>query len=146
MHEVSVAAHVISEVAKAARANNAGKVVSVTLEVGELSLLGRAQLKFAYDVISQAEEGGLLRGSKLTIRISKGKIKCGSCGYLGGIRNIGKRNGKNHFLPVFCCPRCGGRVEIISGRDCIIKDIKLTVMDVKKAKPSRKPGKRTGSK
>jgi hydrogenase nickel incorporation protein HypA/HybF len=131
MHEVSVMAQLIDEILKVAKSNDACVIISASLEVGELTLLGTRQLKFAYEILSQADETGLLKKSKLYIRRKKGRIRCAACGFKGDIRNMG---GINHIFPIFACPDCGGKVDIISGRECLLKSIRLQKNDAKKKK------------
>lgn len=102
--------------------HDARAVEEVELEIGELTLLGKEQCLFAYEALSK---DGPLKGSKLTIREKKAKVKC-QCGYEGPIAK--SDDPLDHLrVPRFSCPRCGENVEIISGRDCIITNLRLVV-------------------
>lgn len=108
------------------RKHNAQAVEEVELEIGELTLLGKEQCLFSYAVLSK---DGPLEGSKLTIKEKKAKVKCPECGYKGPIAK--SDDPKDHFrFPRFSCPECGGNVEVISGRDCVITNLRLVVDDV----------------
>ena len=127
MHEVSVMMSIVEEILKVAGENGAESVESVRLEIGELTFLGREQMKFAYEVLTQ---DNMLKGSKILIRKTPGMIKCTSCGYEGALRS-GK--GVNHLMPVFACPKCGGKVAVTAGRECVLKSIRLR----KKTEPGK---------
>jgi len=103
--------------------HDASAVEEVELEIGELTLLGKEQCLFSYEVLSK---DGPLKGSKLIIKEKKAKVKCGKCGYEGP---IGRSDDPlDHLrLPRFSCPKCGENVEIVSGRDCIVTSLKLVV-------------------
>jgi hydrogenase nickel insertion protein HypA len=110
---------VLQEVEK----NNAKAVEEVELEIGELTLLGKEQCLFAYQTLSNE---GPLKGSKLTIKEKKAEVKCGKCNYQGPI--VRSDDMLDHLrLPRFSCPECGDKVEIVSGRDCIITNLRLVV-------------------
>jgi hydrogenase nickel incorporation protein HypA/HybF len=119
MHEVSVMMSLVEEILRVAGENDAECVESVRLEIGELTFLGREQMKFAYEVLTQ---DNMLKGSKIIIRKTPGRIKCMSCGYEGA---LGSGKGVNHIMPVFACPKCGGKVSVAAGRECVLKSIRL---------------------
>ena len=62
MHEFSVMTQIVDSVLAEARSRDAHKVEQVELEVGEFTMLGSEQLKFAYEVLSKDT---LLQGSNL---------------------------------------------------------------------------------
>jgi len=129
MHEISVMTNIIKEILKSAQENRADKVKCVTLEIGELTLLGIRQLRFAYEILSK--EFDLLRDSKIVLRKKKGTIRCLSCHFEG---SLCKGKDSNHIYPIFRCPKCNGKVDIIAGRECILVNIKLTRKDLKDQK------------
>jgi hydrogenase nickel insertion protein HypA len=91
--------------------NNASAVEEVELEIGELTLLGKEQCLFAYQTLAK---DGPLKGSKLTIKEKKAVVKCGKCNYQGP---MGKsKDPVDHH-----------KVEIVSGRDCLITNLRLVV-------------------
>jgi len=135
MHEVSVMAQIVDEILKIAGKNRAESVEKVVLEVGDLTFLGTEQLRFAYAVLSQ---DSILRNSAIVIRKIKGRIKCQSCGYEGA---LGEKGGISHFSPIFTCPKCGGKVTVVSGRECVLRSMRLK-QKTEKSKPSGKRGKK----
>lgn len=119
MHEFSTMAMTVESVLEELKKHNPKKITEVHLEVGKLTFLGLEQLKFAYQVLTQAN---ILKGSKLVIKEKEPSIKCRACKYKG--RLVYENSPEYHFsFPKFYCPKCGGEIEILEGRDCIIKKI-----------------------
>lgn len=123
MHEFSVMSGLVDVVLEEVKKHDARAVEEVELEIGELTLLGKEQCLFAYEVLSG---DGPLKGSKLTIREKKAEVKCKECGYEGPIAR--SNNPLDHLrLPRFSCPECGESVEIVGGMDCVITNLRLVV-------------------
>lgn len=110
---------VLAEVEK----RKAKKVTEVHLVIGELTFLGLEQVRFAYEVLTK---GTALEGSKLLIETQKGAVKCDTCGYEGGFKY---ENDPLYHLPVptLKCARCGRPVNVTTGKECIVKSIKMLV-------------------
>lgn len=125
MHEFSVMTQIVDSVLEEAKKRKANKVERVELEIGEFTMLGHEQMKFAYEVLSKDT---ILNGSELEIRTVKGKIKCDSCGYEGDIKI--SEDTPHRSVPVLECPRCHSAAKIIEGRDCVVRNIRMVVPDV----------------
>jgi len=125
MHEFSVMTQIVDGVLAEARRRDAHKVEQVELEVGEFTMLGSEQLKFAYEVLSKDT---LLQGSNLTIRTIKGKIKCDECSYEGSVQVA--EDAPHRSIPILECPKCHSAAKIIEGRECIVRNIRMVVPDV----------------
>jgi len=111
MHEFSIASQIWESVAKAARQHGGGRVVSITLELGELNLIEDEQLRF------WIKELGARDGSPdvhLKISKAKGRVRCSDCGAEG---EPGLPAGElDHFLPLaMSCQACGSRGVIVAG-------------------------------
>jgi len=121
MHEISIAGAIIDAVLDAAKKNNAIKVEEVFLEIGELTALNPGQLKFIFETISVGTEA---EGARYNIEVIRPLINCKRCSYNGPIEFFEKL----HFLlPVIKCPKCGeADVDIIAGRECCVKKIKIS--------------------
>ena len=120
MHEISIAGAIIDAVLDAAKKNSAKKVEEVYIEVGELTALNPEQLKFIFETITA---GTIAEGARYDIRVIKPLIKCG-CSYSGPIEYFEKLH---FFLPVVKCPECGEPdVDIVAGRECCVKRIKIS--------------------
>lgn len=125
MHEVAVVQDIVGKVIESIRSYQVEKVESVTLEVGELTMLSPEQMKFAYEVLTR---DNLLKGSELIVSKREAVIRCGKCGYSG---KPGYWDGSNHLsVPIISCPSCSELgVSLVEGRECVLKDIKVKVKD-----------------
>jgi hydrogenase nickel insertion protein HypA len=120
MHEFSVANQIAERTLEVAKEKKAKRIKSIELAVGELSLLAEEQLKFWLKEILGKKK--IVRDIQIKISSTKAKIKCQKCGYKGVL----KPNNQNHFYPIFFCPSCeDSNIEIIEGRDCVIKKVKV---------------------
>ena len=121
MHEISIAGAIIDAVLEAAKKNNARKVNEIIIEVGELTALNPDQLRFIFETITR---GTVAQGAKYDIQTVKPLINCRGCSYSGPIEFFEKLH---FFLPVIKCPGCGGsEVDIVAGRECCVKKIKIS--------------------
>ncbi len=134
MHEFSMTEMVVKQVLASLSSYEVIKVERVDLLVGELTFLGEEQMKFAYDVLVK---GTVLEGSELRITRSPALVECPACGFRGPITH--EDNPAFHVTsPVFSCPECGGRVEIISGKECTVTGIRAEVEDEEISKEEKK--------
>ena len=124
MHESSVTMKIVQSVLQEAEKHGAKRVLEVNLVIGKLSLLGIEQVKFSYKIFVK---GTIMEGSKLLIEERDVLVKCASCGYEGQIC-FGDPSGHSLLtVPIMTlqCPKCEGSVEIVEGRECLIKSLKL---------------------
>ena len=121
MHEISIAGAIIDSVLDCAKKNDAKKVNEIFLEIGELTALNPDQLKFIFESITA---GTVAEGAKYNIKVIKPMIRCKNCSYSGTIEIF---ENLHFFLPTIKCPGCGDTdVEIIAGRECFVKKIKIS--------------------
>ncbi|WP_455281662.1 hydrogenase maturation nickel metallochaperone HypA [[Eubacterium] cellulosolvens] len=121
MHELSMASNIIDIAIQEAKKRNATSVFEVNLVVGKYSMLGLEQLRYCYDLLIK---NTLLENSKLNMEHEDGKIHCDKCKYEGPIQL--KDDPEYHIIfPTLVCPKCGKSAEIISGRDCYIKSLRV---------------------
>jgi hydrogenase nickel incorporation protein HypA/HybF len=125
MHEFSTMSGIVNAVRGEGRRHNAKAIIKVTLEIGELTFLGEEQLKFAFGVLTEGTE---MEGAELLIKKVEPSVKC-SCGYEGAVEYAEKEEFHIQF-PILRCPVCGSDVEIMSGRECLIKNVEVEVEDV----------------
>jgi hydrogenase nickel insertion protein HypA len=114
---------IVESVIEEASRRKAKSVSEVHLVIGELAFLGEEQAKMWFDLL---KENTILKRAKLFIEQENGKVRCPNCSYEGSIKNLDVADHHAAF-PAIGCPKCGSPVEIISGRDCIVKTVKLTV-------------------
>ena len=123
MHELSMAQAIVDTVLEAAEKNDAEEIVEVTIEVGKLTMLNPEQLKFLLDVIT---EDTLLENSEIIIEDVPVEIECRKCEFEG----LANTDDSDHYLAIVVCPECGERnVEILKGRECNVKTIKIEKSD-----------------
>jgi len=121
MHEFSMTTQIVNHVLEEAKKHNAKRVNEVHLIIGKLTFLGLEQVKFAYEILVK---NTIMEGSKLRIEEKDGVVKCGNCGYEGGLKY--EDDPVYHIpSPTLNCPKCGGVVNIVGGKECTIKSIKL---------------------
>lgn len=121
MHEYSIATQIVEIVLQEAAKHNVNKVLEVHIVIGKLTFLGKEQIKFCYETLAK---NSILEESKLYIEERDACVKCTACGYEGALEY--ENNPEYHLsIPAFSCPKCQGLVEITSGRECLIKTIKL---------------------
>ena len=124
MHEYSIMADIVKAALHSLEGYDVENVQIVFLEVGELTFLNPVQLKFCYNVLT---ENNILSGSILEITEKKAEIECRPCGYKG---NMKERPQEDHFrVPIISCPKCDGEIELLRGKECIIKSIKMNIKD-----------------
>jgi len=124
MHESSVTLRIVKSVLQEAEKHKAKRVLEANLVIGKLSLLGIEQVKFVYEILVK---GTIMEGSKLIIEEKDGLVKCTSCGYE---RQVSYGDASGYHVPTvpfmtLYCPRCAGSVDIVEGRECLIKSLKL---------------------
>ena len=123
MHELSVTSQIIKTVLSEAKKYNAKKVLEVHLDIGKLTFLGIEQVRFSYELLVKDT---ILENSRLYIEEKNGIIKCNSCGYEGEFKY--KNDPVYHIpKPILLCPKCEETIEVIGGRECKIRDVKLLI-------------------
>ena len=121
MHELSMASNLIDIAISEAKKRNSTSILEVNLIVGKFSMLGLDQLRYCYDLLIKDT---ILENSKLNIEHEDGKIHCDNCKYEGPVPL--KEEPEYHIVfPTLVCPKCGKPAEIISGRDCYIKSLRV---------------------
>ena len=121
MHEFSVAKRLFDVALRAALENRAEKVPEIRLVIGRLSLVNPDQLAFWFRELSR---GTVLEGARLAIELEEAEVACPSCGYRGPI-GLEDKPEYHLALPTLRCPRCGSKVKVLRGRDCLIKSMKV---------------------
>lgn len=113
MHELGIVLRFIDLVEEAAEENNAEKVVEVTLEVGEVSTIVPRYFKEFYQWAIKKTK--YMQDCKLNLIVLKGISYCRDCAKTYSTTEYGKS-----------CPYCqSGNTYLVSGREVMIKDIKV---------------------
>ncbi len=123
MHEYSMTTQIVENVLKEAERHEAKRVVEVHLIMGNLTFLNPEQVRFWYKVLTK---GTVMEKSRLRIEMKEGSIKCRRCGYEG---NFSYEDDPLYHVPIptLLCPRCRNIVEIVEGKECTIKNVKMVV-------------------
>ena len=110
MHEIGVVRSMLRTVEDFARENAIEDIVSIVLEIGDLSLIVP---KYVEDIYAAIVPGTRFERTELVIETVEGVGVCRECRRAFPIvKNEGY------------CPRCGRRdADIISGRDFVVKEI-----------------------
>jgi len=130
MHELSVMTQVVESISRELDGKPITGVESVRLEVGELTMLGKEQLQFAWGVLTG---NNLLKGARLIIVKRPAVIECQKCGFRGGAKHHKGMHGHIQIAGIFC-PKCGGDVRIVGGRECVIRSLRARVEDDRSAR------------
>lgn len=122
MHEFSTAVNIVEAVKRAATSYGATRVLSIHLQIGQLSMLNHDQLLFGIEIASKST---IAEGATVTIEPLLTKISCKACGVESVVQ---KQNSIYDLLTTLKCPKCDSKeVEIIQGRECIVKDIQAVI-------------------
>ncbi len=119
MHEFSISAEIVRTVLDTAEKNRGKKVLSIQLEIGELTHLNGDQVGFW---IKELFKGSVAEGAEVKIKTIKARIHCKACGYKGGIRS--DQEDFFRHLAIQTCPQCNSfQFKIEKGRECILRRI-----------------------
>jgi hydrogenase nickel incorporation protein HypA/HybF len=109
MHELSISSAVVATVEKHA----AGRpVTAVTMTVGALRQVVPDSLEFYFGIVSK---GTVCEGARLEQVLVPALVRCSSC---GDERELDD-------LPLFLCPACGGRCEVVAGNELEVESIEV---------------------
>jgi hydrogenase nickel incorporation protein HypA/HybF len=123
VHEFSKTMEIVEVALKEAKKRNAKRVLEVRVQIGELTFLQPEQVRFSFNVLAQ---GTIMEGAKLRLEKGKAHVRCESCGYEGKLNYV-DRPEFHYILPSLECPKCKGIVEIVHGRECVIKAIRIEI-------------------
>jgi hydrogenase nickel incorporation protein HypA/HybF len=121
MHEFSISSEIVKTVLDTAEKNHGKKVLSIQLEIGELTLLNLEQVTFW---IQELFKGSVAEGAKIKARIIKARIRCEACGYKGE-NSSDQKDLFQHLIPL-SCPKCGSlQIKTEKGRECTLRKIQV---------------------
>ncbi len=115
MHELPVIQRILDVVLRHAKANNVNKILSIKLEIGELSDLENEWMQRYFDYLSK---GTTAENAKLLIQRTPVVLKCDSCERTFEV-DIKK-------IDTIQCPDCGKtKCSLVSGKGYYIKDMEV---------------------
>jgi hydrogenase nickel incorporation protein HypA/HybF len=121
MHEFSISSEVVKTVLDTVERSKGKKVLSIQLEMGELTLLNLEQVTYW---IQELFKGTIAEEARIKVKTIKVQLQCNSCGYKG--RNISKEKDIFHHSIPLICPKCGSlEINIEKGKECILRRIQV---------------------
>jgi len=112
MHELAIAESIVRETEEILAEGSGGRVVRLSLVIGEISGVDKDALSFA---LPFAAEGTPLEGAEFDIDIERAEAACRVCGSKGACG-----------FPLAACAACGSPdVEISGGTGLVIKSMEL---------------------
>ena len=112
MHELGITQSIVDIAEKTAREQNAEKVLSVTVEIGELSGVVADAVEFCFEACIQQS---FLEGSRLIIKRIPGLGRCDECKAEVKIDNM-----------TFNCSACGSyALQRLQGEELAIKEVEI---------------------
>jgi hydrogenase nickel incorporation protein HypA/HybF len=119
MHELSISSEIVRAVIDSTEKNNGKKVLSIQMEIGELTLINVDQVFFW---VRELFKGSIAEGAEIKAKRIKARIHCKTCGYKGGIKSD-QADPFGH-VSFQTCPECHSfQVKIVKGRECTLKKI-----------------------
>jgi hydrogenase nickel incorporation protein HypA/HybF len=136
MHELAMASAMQQRILQAAAEHGARRVLSVQIQIGELSLLNPEQVEFW---LTELTRDTVAEGAKFVIQIEKARIRCAHCGYRGAMPV--EEDPLSHFhLPALTCPDCAStEVHLEQGREVLIRSVEVLTEGPSTAGPHRHP-------
>jgi len=125
MHEFSISSEIVKTVLDTAEKNHGKKVLSIQLEIGELTLLNGEQVVFW---VHELFKGSVAEGAEVRLKTIKAQISCNACGYHG--RPLSNQEDFVKHITQYSCPRCGSfQIKIERGQGCVLKRIQAVRND-----------------
>ncbi|MFC1524919.1 hydrogenase maturation nickel metallochaperone HypA [Planctomycetota bacterium] len=122
MHEYSIASGIRGTVLENAKKHKASKILTINLEIGEITFLNTEQVVFwLKELLKQT----VAQNARIHVKHIRPIIKCLDCDYQGGLKF--EEDERCHWsLPTFLCPKCNSyNIKIVHGRECMVKNIQV---------------------
>jgi hydrogenase nickel incorporation protein HypA/HybF len=112
MHEQSIVTYLLNEAVTNARKENASKIISIKLTVGELTGVEKDAVIFYFGFLAK---NTIAEGATLEFEYTKAKLRCREC-------DIIFPKERSDFI----CPQCNKKVvEIVGGRELYIESMEV---------------------
>lgn len=109
MHQINIIHKVLDEINRKAKEK---KIISATLEVGELAPIKAGELKELLEEVVKYE---------VIVKTNKASVSC-QCGYEGEPRILLHR----HDITIIKCPKCGKAPLLLGGNEIVVKEVKTS--------------------
>ena len=127
MHEFSMMMSIVELVKAEMAKRQVIKVTEINLEIGDLTFLSHDALHFAFQALVETEPK--IDANSLKIIPVPAEVRCTKCGFTGPMKAAESPEYHQLMAPVFQCPKCAGPVEIVRGRECTVKNIRMDLED-----------------
>lgn len=112
MHELSITQHLLDECIEEARRQNASKIRTIRLCIGQLKGVVPDCIQIYLDMLA---EGTIAEGARIEARSLPVRVLCRECGQEGEITP--------HHLE---CPHCGSlKLKLLSGKEFYIESLEV---------------------
>ena len=112
MHEQTIVASLLSMAIDDAKKNNARRIISIKLVVGELTGVEKDAVSFYFGFMTK---NTIAAGASLEFNYTKAQLRCRDCDILFPRNKLR-----------FNCPECNGKaIEIVGGRELYIESIRI---------------------
>jgi hydrogenase nickel incorporation protein HypA/HybF len=108
MHEISLVQNLIQQLKELAAANNASRIITVTMEIGPLAGVVVDSFRFGFDILSADDD--LIKGAVLIVQTPEVSYRCSGCG--AAMVTASARPEK--------CLQCGDTLLVAAGGDDLI--------------------------
>lgn len=113
MHELSLATAMVRQVQEILEREQAEKVISITVVIGDLSGVSREAFGFCFPAAAQ---GSALEGAVLHIQAAPIQLYCQEC----------EKDSQPEEPYLLYCGKCqSGNVTLVAGRECIIQSLEV---------------------
>jgi hydrogenase nickel incorporation protein HypA/HybF len=132
MHEISVAHGILERAIAAAEDYGAERIDGVTLEIGRATHVNPDQLVFCLEAIVEDTKAADAAIRTETVE----PVATCDCGWEDTPDELALAAG---FAPDIRCPNCGGRAELVQGRECRLASIDVPEPDEPGSEPDGRP-------
>ena len=116
MHELSITEAILSSALDEAKKNNATRIISISLDMGELSSVVPECVQEYFDMLS---EGTIAHDALLNFNLIRSLLKCRCCDNEFHMEHMRLR-----------CPKCNSQnVDIIKGKEFNIRQLEIEQED-----------------
>jgi hydrogenase nickel incorporation protein HypA/HybF len=112
MHELAITQSILSLTLEQAKKVNASKITRINLTIGELTGIVEDCVRFYFELLSKDT---IAAEATLTFDKPPTTLRCRQCATTFSPENL-----------TWVCPNCGEpKIEIISGRECLVSSIEV---------------------
>lgn len=111
MHEMAIAEGIFDIAKEQAAKENSARIMKIGLLIGEMAGVEEEALRFCFSALVR---GTLAENAELSIKRVPLVGRCGICDYEKPIENYN-----------FICPKCGGGLSVVSGRELRVEYVEM---------------------